>query len=64
MRINVEVEEDLLLKAVRLTGLKTYKAALNESLRALVQLYEQGEVRDLRGTLHRDPALPQGRRRG
>jgi Arc/MetJ family transcription regulator len=64
MRINVEVDEELLLKAIKLTGLKTYRAALEESLRALVQLYQQGEVRDLRGKLHRDPALPQGRRRG
>ena len=63
MRINVELEDELLLRAMRLTGLKTYRATLEESLRALTQLYQQGEVRDLRGKLHRDPAVPQGRRR-
>ena len=63
MRINVEVDEKLLMKALRLTGLKTYKAALNEALTALTSLYEQGEVRDLRGQLHRQVEISQQRRR-
>lgn len=61
MRINVEVDEDLLVKAMRLTGLKTYKATLNEGLTALVQLYQEGEVRGLRGKLHRQADLLKGR---
>lgn len=63
MRINVEVDEDSLIRAMHLTGLKTYRATLNEALRALIQLYEQGEVRDLRGKLHRQPDAPPERRR-
>ncbi|HEX4963203.1 MAG TPA: type II toxin-antitoxin system VapB family antitoxin [Thermoanaerobaculia bacterium] len=62
MRINVEVDENLILKAMRLTGLPTYRATLNEALTALVGLYEQGEVRGLRGKLHREPDLPRERR--
>jgi len=62
MRINVEVDEQLLTKAMGLTGLKTYRATLNEALTALVGLYEQGEVRGLRGVLHRDPELVRERR--
>ena len=62
MRTNVEVDEQLLTKAMGLTGLKTYRAALNEGLAALVGLYEQGEVRGLRGKLHRDPELVRERR--
>jgi Arc/MetJ family transcription regulator len=62
MRINVEVEEKLILKAMGLTGLSTYKATLHEGLTALVGLYEQGEVRGLRGKLHREPELPRERR--
>jgi hypothetical protein len=62
MRINVEVNEALLNKVRGLTGLKTYKGALNEALTALIQLYEQGEVRDLRGKLHRQPDLPRQRK--
>jgi Arc/MetJ family transcription regulator len=56
MRINVEVDEDLLTKAMGLTGMSTYRKTLHEALTALVQLYAQGEVRDLRGKLHRQPA--------
>ena len=66
MRINVEVEDDLMNKALHLTGMKTYRGALHEALTALVQLYEQGEVRDLRGRLHRqsNPAdSPAGKKR-
>lgn len=62
MRINVVVDDDLMTKALGYTGLKTYKAALDEALRALVQLYEQGEVRGLRGKLHRDGDVPRERR--
>lgn len=63
MRINVEVEDDLMNKALHLTGMKTYRGALHEALTALVQLYEQGEVRDLRGRLHRQPDQPSERKR-
>jgi Arc/MetJ family transcription regulator len=63
MRINVEVEEERLLKAMRLSGMKTYKATLNEALTALIELYEQGEVRNLRGKLHRAADLSEDRRR-
>ena len=62
MRINVEVDENLLMKTLQLTGLNTYKAALHEALTALVGLYEQGEVKGLRGALHRQPDLPRDRR--
>ncbi len=63
MRINVEVEDDLMFRALDLTGMKTYRAALHEALTALVQLYEQGEVRDLRGKLHRQPEPSERKRR-
>jgi Arc/MetJ family transcription regulator len=63
MRINVEVDDDLMNKALGRTGLKTYRAALHEALTALIQLYEQGEVRDLRGKLHRQPDQPSERKR-
>lgn len=62
MRINVEVDEKLILKAMGVTGLPTYKAAIHEALTALVSLYEQGTVRGLRGKLHREPDLPRERR--
>lgn len=62
MRINVEVDDDLMARAQSLTGLPTYRKTLHEALTALVQLYEQAEVRDLRGKLHRQSDAPRGRR--
>jgi Arc/MetJ family transcription regulator len=62
VRINVEVEDDLLTTAMKQTGLKTYRATLEEALRALIHLYREGEVRDLRGRLHREADLRDRRR--
>ena len=62
MRINVEVDDDLMAKAQSLTGMSTYRKTLHEALTALVQLYAQGAVKDLRGKLHRQSDAPRGRR--
>ena len=62
MRINVVVDEKLILKTMGATGLSTYKAVIQEALTALLGLYEQGEVRGLRGKLHREPELTRERR--
>lgn len=62
MRINVVVDEKLILKTMGATGLPTYKAVIHEALTALLGLYEQGEVRGLRGKLHREPELVRERR--
>ena len=51
MRTNVVLDETLVEKAKALTGIKTTRALIDEALRLLVQLREQGEVRDLRGQL-------------
>lgn len=51
MRINVVVDDALMAKASRITGLTTYKAVLDQALRTLVELHGQGEVRALRGRL-------------
>ena len=52
MRTNVVLDEALVAQAKTLTGIKTTRGVIDESLRVLVQLREQGEVRDLRGRLH------------
>ena len=52
MRTNVVLDETLVEKAKALTGIKTTRAVIDEALRLLVQLREQGQVRDLRGRLH------------
>jgi Arc/MetJ family transcription regulator len=51
MPTNIDIDEDLILRAMRVTGLKTKKAAVEEGLRALIRLNDHQEVRDLRGRL-------------
>lgn len=51
MRTNIVLDEALIEKAQELTGLKTKRAVVDEALRMLIQVYEQAEVRTLRGQL-------------
>lgn len=51
MPTNIDIDEDLILRAMRVTGLKTKKAAVEEGLRALIRLNDHREIRDLRGRL-------------
>jgi len=50
MRTNIVLDEALIEKAQKLTGIKTKRAVVDEALRMLIQLYEQAEVRALRGS--------------
>ena len=52
MRTNVVLDEALIEKAKALTGIKTTRGVIDEALRLLVQLREQGQARALRGRLH------------
>ena len=51
MRTNIELNDGLIRKARKLTGLKTKKAIVDEALRVLIRMHQQREVRDLRGKL-------------
>lgn len=51
MPTNIDLDEGLVVQAMRLTGARTKKAVVEEGLRALIRLHEQREVRDLRGRL-------------
>lgn len=51
MRTNIELNEGLIQKARRLTGLKTKKAIVEEALRVLIRMHQQRKVRGLRGKL-------------
>jgi Arc/MetJ family transcription regulator len=60
LRTNIHVDEDLLARCIRCTGLRTKKAVIEEGLRALLRLHGQRQVRDLRGRLvWVDPAAPE-----
>ncbi|MEJ5198301.1 MAG: type II toxin-antitoxin system VapB family antitoxin [Anaerolineae bacterium] len=51
MRTNVILDETLVARAKALTGIKTTREVLDEALRVLIRLREQGQVRELRGRL-------------
>jgi Arc/MetJ family transcription regulator len=51
MRTNVEIDDKLMRDAIRYTGAKTKREAVELGLRNLVQLGKQVEARKLRGKL-------------
>ena len=59
MRTNIVLNDELVEKALKLTGLKTKKAVVEEGLRTLIRLKEQESVRDLFGKLPWDGDLEQ-----
>jgi Arc/MetJ family transcription regulator len=52
MRTNVVIDDKLIADAMKVTGLSTKKAVIEEALRTLVRLKSQEEIRALRGQLH------------
>lgn len=51
MRTNIVLDDKLVARAQKLTGIKTKREVVHEALRTLILLKEQGEIRDLRGML-------------
>ena len=51
MRTNVVLDDGLVERAKRLTGIKTKREVIHEALRTLIRLREQAGVRALRGKL-------------
>ena len=49
MRTNIEINDELIRDALRISGLKTKRAAVEEGLRLLIRLKGQAEVRSLFG---------------
>ena len=49
MRTNIEIDDDLMRSAMRATGLKTKRAAVEEALRMLILVRGQASIRKLRG---------------
>lgn len=62
MRTNVVLDDKLVEEGMRLTGLTTKRAVIEEALRLLVRLKSQEEVRDLRGKLRWEGDLEAMRR--
>ena len=64
MRTNIVIDDELLEGAMRATGAKTKREAVELGLAALVRLKEQEEVRGLRGKLRWMGDLDEMRRDG
>ena len=51
IRTNIVIDDKLMRDALRATGLKTKREAVELSLRTLLRLHQQAEIRQLRGRL-------------
>lgn len=51
MRTNIVIDDKLMKDALRITGLKTKREAVEEGLRTLILLRKQAEIRKFRGKL-------------
>lgn len=49
MRTNIVLDDKLIARAKKLTGIKTKREVVHEALRLLILLNEQADVRSLRG---------------
>jgi Arc/MetJ family transcription regulator len=49
MRTNIDIDDQLMAKALKATGLKTKKAAVEEALRTVIRLRQQRTILDLPG---------------
>ncbi len=64
MRTNIVIDKDLLERAMRATGAKTKREAVELGLAALVRLKEQEDIRGMRGKLRWTGDLDEMRRDG
>jgi len=51
MRTNVVLDDELMASALKVSGLKTKKDAIEEGLRLLIQVKSQKEIKRYRGKL-------------
>ncbi len=51
MRTNVVIDDDLMKSALKLSGLRTKKDAIDIGLKLLVEFNRQAKIRDFRGRL-------------
>lgn len=61
MRTNIEIDDELMTEALRLTGLKTKRAAVEAGLKALIRLNKQKKILDLAGKVHWEGNLDESR---
>ena len=52
MRTNIDIDDGLMRQAIRHSGVRTKKAAVEAGLRVLVETYGQQSIRRLKGKVH------------
>jgi Arc/MetJ family transcription regulator len=57
VRTNVDIDDDLMDEALKSSGLKTKRQAIEEGLRLLVRVHGQERIRKLRGVLKWEGSL-------
>jgi Arc/MetJ family transcription regulator len=61
VRTNIEIDDQLMRQAMRRSGARTKKAAVEAGLRLLAETYAQGSIRKLRGKVNWEGDLDQSR---
>jgi Arc/MetJ family transcription regulator len=61
MRTNIDIDDRLMAQAMRRSGARTKKAAVEAGLRLLAQTHTQGSIRRLRGKVQWEGELAQSR---
>jgi Arc/MetJ family transcription regulator len=51
MRTNIVIDDDLMVEALVISGLRTKKETVEEALRLLIQMKKQEGIRQFRGKL-------------
>ena len=51
MRTNIVIDDELMNKVLKLTGVRTKREAVEMGLKALLKLKKQEQIRDYRGKL-------------
>lgn len=59
MQTNFDIDDDLMEQAVRLSGLDDPKEVIEESLRCLIKLRKQSDIRQLFGKYPQDIDHPE-----
>jgi Arc/MetJ family transcription regulator len=62
MRTNIEIDDQLMARAMRSSGAPTKRAAVEEALRLLVKTHAQTAIRQLKGKVQWEGDLDQSRR--
>lgn len=61
MRTNIEIDDHLMRKAMKISGARTKKATVEAALRLLAKTHAQGSIRRLRGRIHWEGNLDKSR---